>query len=89
MKKTDAPPPKMQDGFFLTIDGKQYGPFKEEARKQYADLNHSKGVSFAPVRLRSGWIEPIKPPKRMKADKSTPLLADIGFVPKPKIGRQY
>ncbi len=61
---------KMEGGFKLVVDGVVYGPFKEKYRDQYSDLAHRKGVSFEPVRLASGWLEPVPPrsvPVRIKA----------------------
>jgi hypothetical protein len=70
-----------QQGFFLSVDGKKYGPFLEKHRAQYKDLHHRSGVTFTDVWLESGWVESTPTPKKPAKDKTCPLLEGIGFIP--------
>ena len=85
--KADEIKATVKDGFYLYVDGKKYGPFLEEHRTKYKNLNHLCGCKLEPVRLSTGWVEPAIAEKKPTKDKGMPLLDGLDFKPTPKVAK--
>lgn len=76
MTKKDAKKPQQrQTGFFLFVDGREYGPFLEKHRSEFSDLKHKKGVSFTAAAGRLEWVTP--PQKEKHPKKESGVLFDM------------
>ncbi|HBA72226.1 MAG TPA: hypothetical protein DCZ63_08580 [Geobacter sp.] len=67
--------------FFIIVDGKKYGPYLDERRKEFSSLEHKRGVEILTM-----WLKPVpSPPKPRKTKQQHPsLLEEVGFVPQSK-----
>jgi hypothetical protein len=65
-------------GFYITIDGQEFGPFLDKDRDQYKKLQRGMNVQFRNVCLKDGWQVALVVPKKVK--KSTmPLFGNNGM----------